>query len=195
MKVRAILSLRNEAIVAGLERLGVNQAQLAEIAGVSPNTISAVARMQFRKVSEAALLKVAIALGVDLDTLAPSELRRESLTVKHELTREVPTRALLGIAQGTILLEDKDAPMAAEEMRTAIDAVLDELAPRERKVIRLRFGLGGTREHTLEEVAKVLRVTRERVRQIEAHAIRRLRHPPRVRKILSASEGLDRGPL
>jgi RNA polymerase primary sigma factor len=66
--------------------------------------------------------------------------------------------------------------------------VLASLAPREEKVLRMRFGIGEKQDFTLEEVGKVLGVTRERVRQIEAKAIRRLRHPTRVKLLKGFSE-------
>ncbi|AEH43919.1 RNA polymerase, sigma 70 subunit, RpoD subfamily [Thermodesulfatator indicus DSM 15286] len=61
--------------------------------------------------------------------------------------------------------------------------VLSTLTPREEKVLRMRFGIGEKGEHTLEEVGKEFRVTRERIRQIEAKALRKLRHPSRSRKL------------
>ena len=63
-----------------------------------------------------------------------------------------------------------------------IDAVLKTLLPREEQVIRLRFGLQDGRCHTLEEVGTKFEVTRERIRQIEAKALRKLRHPVRSNK-------------
>jgi RNA polymerase primary sigma factor len=63
--------------------------------------------------------------------------------------------------------------------------VLATLTPREEKVLRMRFGIGETSEHTLEEVGQQFSVTRERIRQIEAKALRKLRHPIRG-KVLSA---------
>ena len=66
-------------------------------------------------------------------------------------------------------------------LKSKIREVLDSLEPRERKVLELRFGLKGDRPKTLEEVGKVFNVTRERVRQIEAKALRRLRHPSRAK--------------
>ena len=57
------------------------------------------------------------------------------------------------------------------------------LSPKEEKVIRLRFGIGCEREHTLEEIGQEFDVTRERIRQIEAKALRKLRHPSRSRKL------------
>ena len=63
-----------------------------------------------------------------------------------------------------------------------IDAVLQTLTPREEKVIRLRYGLDDNRPRTLEEVGKEFNVTRERIRQIEAKALRKLRHPNKMKK-------------
>ena len=67
--------------------------------------------------------------------------------------------------------------------REEIEAVLQTLTPREEKVIRLRYGLDDNRARTLEEVGKAFNVTRERIRQIEAKALRRLRHPSRLKRL------------
>jgi RNA polymerase primary sigma factor len=61
--------------------------------------------------------------------------------------------------------------------------VLRTLSPREERIIRMRFGLEDGSEHTLEEVGQNFQVTRERIRQIEAKALRKLRHPSRSRKL------------
>jgi RNA polymerase primary sigma factor len=61
--------------------------------------------------------------------------------------------------------------------------ILNTLTPKEEKVIRMRFGIGVDRDHTLEEVGRHLSITRERVRQIEAKALRKLRHPKRLRAL------------
>jgi RNA polymerase primary sigma factor len=68
-------------------------------------------------------------------------------------------------------------------LREQVARVLDSLEGREERVIRLRFGLDDGRPRTLEEVGHEFGLTRERIRQIEAHALRKLRHPSRSRKL------------
>ena len=68
-------------------------------------------------------------------------------------------------------------------LREQLEEVLDTLAPREKKVLELRFGIVDGRTRTLEEVGKEFNVTRERIRQIEAKALRKLRHPSRSKKL------------
>jgi len=85
---------------------------------------------------------------------------------------------------------DKNSPSpynGAEksELSEYIQRVLKTLSPKEEKVIRMRFGIGVDRDHTLEEVGRYLAITRERVRQIEAKALRKLKHPSRLRVLKS----------
>ena len=85
-------------------------------------------------------------------------------------------------------IEDQDAPAPADAasfmlLKEQLEDVLDTLTPREEKVLRLRFGLDDGRARTLEEVGQIFGVTRERIRQIENKAIRKLRHPSRAKKI------------
>ena len=85
-------------------------------------------------------------------------------------------------------IEDHEAPAPQEAashtlLKETLGNVLDSLTPREEKVLRLRFGLEDGRSRTLEEVGKEFNVTRERIRQIEAKALRKLRHPSRSKKL------------
>ena len=91
-------------------------------------------------------------------------------------------------------IEDNNtlAPIEAAlhgSMRGVVKDVLDSLTPREAKVLRMRFGIEMSTDHTLEEVGKQFDVTRERIRQIEAKALRKLRHPSRSDKLKSFLEG------
>ena len=85
-------------------------------------------------------------------------------------------------------IQDENVPVPAEAaarmlLKEQLDEVLDTLTEREQKVLRLRFGMNDGRARTLEEVGKEFDVTRERIRQIEAKALRKLRHPSRSRKL------------
>ena len=85
-------------------------------------------------------------------------------------------------------IPDEDIPVPAEAaaftlLKEQLIEVLDTLTEREQKVLRLRFGLDDGRARTLEEVGKEFSVTRERIRQIEAKALRKLRHPSRSKKL------------
>lgn len=135
------------------------------------------------------------------------ELGREPLPeeIADEMgLSEEKVREILKIAQEPVSLEtpigeeedshlgdfipDDDAPAPAEAaaftmLREQLVDVLDTLTPREEKVLRLRFGLDDGRVRTLEEVGKEFNVTRERIRQIEAKALRKLRHPSRSKKL------------
>ena len=87
-------------------------------------------------------------------------------------------------------IEDKNAVLPLdsaiqENLKETTTRVLSSLTPREERVLRMRFGIGMNTDHTLEEVGQQFSVTRERIRQIEAKALRKLKHPSRSRKLLS----------
>ena len=128
----------------------------------------------------------------------PDEIARE-MGISEDKVREI-----LKIAQEPVSLEtpigeeddshlgdfipDDDAPAPADAVAVALlkeqlVEVLNTLTPREAKVLRLRYGLDDGKARTLEEVGKEFNVTRERIRQIEAKALRKLRHPSRSKKL------------
>jgi RNA polymerase primary sigma factor len=88
------------------------------------------------------------------------------------------------------LIEDKNAVLPIDaairsNLRETTTRVLASLTPREERIVRMRFGIGMNSDHTLEEVGQQFSVTRERIRQIEAKAIRKLKHPSRSRELRS----------
>jgi RNA polymerase primary sigma factor len=121
-------------------------------------------------------------LGMPLE-----KVRRTLKIAKEPLSTETPVGDEDDVHLGD-LIEDRNAvaPIDAaigSSLRDTIGEALAFLSPREERVIRLRFGLGPTSEHTLEEVGNSFRVSRERIRQIEAKALRKLKHPSRSRTL------------
>jgi len=78
---------------------------------------------------------------------------------------------------------DPHAVAEASALQKIVGEALEHLTPREQRILRMRFGIGGTADHTLEEIGKEFGVTRERIRQIEAKALEKLRHPSRAHKL------------
>ena len=141
------------------------------------------------------------------------ELGREPTSEEIAKRMDIPVskvRKVLKIAQEPISLEtpigeeedshlgdfieDRTAVSPSEavinlDLKEQTESVLKTLTPREEKVIKMRFGVGDGSEHTLEEVGQNFAVTRERIRQIEAKALRKLRHPSRSRKLRAFLEG------
>ena len=118
----------------------------------------------------------------------PVERVREILKISQEpVSLETP----IGEEEDSHLgdfIQDDQVPVPADAaaftlLKEQLEEVLETLTEREQKVLRLRFGLDDGRARTLEEVGKVFNVTRERIRQIEAKALRKLRHPSRSRKL------------
>lgn len=126
--------------------------------------------------------EVAEAMGISVEKV------REIIKIAQEpVSLETP----IGEEEDSHLgdfIQDDDAPPPAEAasftlMKEQLMSVLDTLTPREKKVLSLRFGLEDGRQRTLEEVGQEFNVTRERIRQIEAKALRKLRHPSRSKKL------------
>ena len=126
--------------------------------------------------------EVAEAMGISVEKV------REIIKIAQEpVSLETP----IGEEEDSHLgdfIQDDDAPPPAEAasftlMKEQLMGVLDTLTPREKKVLSLRFGLEDGRQRTLEEVGQEFNVTRERIRQIEAKALRKLRHPSRSKKL------------
>jgi RNA polymerase primary sigma factor len=134
----------------------------------------------------------------------PEELA-ERMDMPEEKIRKVLKIAKEPISMETPIGDDEDshlgdfiedrsvvAPMDAATntgLTVSTDSILDTLTPREAKVLRMRFGIGMNTDHTLEEVGKQFDVTRERIRQIEAKALRKLRHPSRSEHLRSFLDG------
>ena len=126
--------------------------------------------------------EIAKRMGVSVDRVREiSKISQEPVSLETPIGEEEDSH--LGD-----FIEDEEALAPAEAasfflLREQLDDVLDTLTPREKKVLQLRFGLNDGRARTLEEVGNYFGVTRERIRQIEAKALRKLRHPSRSKKL------------
>ena len=115
------------------------------------------------------------------------ETRRVLKISKHPISLDRPIGESEDSYFGDFIEDNQiDSPVASatqEMLKDRIDVVLKTLSYREREIIKLRYGIGDGYTYTLEEVGRIFKVTRERVRQVEAKAIRKLQHPVRARKL------------
>jgi len=149
-------------------------------------TINKLIRVQRQLLQELGRDPVPEEIAHEMDI--PVERVREIMKIAQEpVSLETP----IGEEEDSHLgdfIEDEDAQAPAEAasfmlLREQLEDVLNSLTPREKRVLRLRFGLDDGRARTLEEVGQEFGVTRERIRQIEAKALRKLRHPSRSKKL------------
>jgi RNA polymerase primary sigma factor len=138
---------------------------------------------------EPTLEETAEVAGISLE-----ETRRVLKISRHPISLDRPVGESEDSYFGDFIEDsDSDSPVntASQEMlKDKIDHVLKTLTYREREIIKLRFGLGDGYTYTLEEVGRIFKVTRERVRQIEAKAVRKLQHPVRSKQLQGFIEGL-----
>jgi RNA polymerase primary sigma factor len=123
----------------------------------------------------------------ELDGMNPERVREIMKIAQDPISLETPVGEEEDSHIGDFI-EDQESPAPAEAasyelLREQLNEVLRTLTPREEQVLRLRFGLEDGRQRTLEEVGQQFNITRERIRQIEAKALRKLRHPSRSKKL------------
>lgn len=169
-----------------ITRAIADQARTIRIPVHMVETINKLIRVQRQLLQELGREPTPEEIGKEMDL--PTEKVREILKIAQEpVSLETP----IGEEDDSHLgdfIEDQDAlapddAAAYELLKEQLEEVLDTLTDREENVLRLRFGLDDGRTRTLEEVGKVFGVTRERIRQIEAKALRKLRHPSRSKRL------------
>ncbi|MFR0553058.1 RNA polymerase sigma factor RpoD [Loigolactobacillus coryniformis] len=169
-----------------ITRAIADQARTIRIPVHMVETINKLIRIQRQLLQDLGREPTPEEIGAEMDM--PTDKVREILKIAQEpVSLETP----IGEEDDSHLgdfIEDQDATSPADHaayelLKEQLESVLDTLTDREENVLRLRFGLDDGRTRTLEEVGKVFGVTRERIRQIEAKALRKLRHPSRSKQL------------
>ncbi|AST92604.1 RNA polymerase sigma factor RpoD [Sutcliffiella cohnii] len=169
-----------------ITRAIADQARTIRIPVHMVETINKLIRVQRQLLQDLGREPTPEEIGEDMD-LTPDKVREILKIAQEPVSLETP----IGEEDDSHLgdfIEDQDATSpsdhaAYELLKEQLEDVLDTLTDREENVLRLRFGLDDGRTRTLEEVGKVFGVTRERIRQIEAKALRKLRHPSRSKRL------------
>ncbi len=181
-------------MVDTINRMMRVQRDLIQTLGGEPTTEQIALEMDFLSDDERRLIKRSKKIGDDPDLRLARKLRRATQKVRRIMRISQEPMSLdmpVGLEDSSQLgdfIEDENAPGPVDSagkqlLKEQIRATLGVLSERERNVLDLRFGLTNGQDNTLEEVGSLLGVTRERIRQIEAKALRKLRHPTRSRQL------------
>ena len=170
-----------------ITRAIADQARTIRIPVHMVETINKLTRIQRQLVQELGREPTAEEISKEMENMSPEKVREIQKIALDPVSLETPIGEENDSHLGDFI-EDKEALSPSdfannELLKEEIDMVLQGLTEREEKVLRLRFGLEDGRTRTLEEVGKEFNVTRERIRQIEAKALRKLKHPTRSKRL------------
>ena len=154
---------------------GLTLVHLSALTGIPGQTIQRFEGLKQRPTPEQAD-EIASALNADVAELfPPAVLAKTQSSVPSSVRLPIPASALPALDEGV-----------QPDIKQLIAGAISTLKPRERKIIEMRFGLGEEEEHSREAIGREFHVTSERIRQIEAKALRKLRHPSRSKKLRGA---------
>jgi RNA polymerase sigma factor (sigma-70 family) len=195
---RVIVTVKNNRMLRAMDQAGFDTAlALSRASGVSQSTVGDYLGLKLAPIRpdgewRNSALKISEALRRLPEDLFPPQFLREALQTNRAV-REVSADQLPALTgHGASIAYDPGRALVVKDAVASLYQGLRTLSPREQTVLALRYGLAGQEPHTLDEVAKRLRVTRERIRQIELRAQRRLKHPARgIKENAAAIMGQD----
>ncbi len=181
-------------MVETINRLMRAQRQLVQELGREPTSEELALELELLPASEVAAIRATLAKEEKIDPALERQLRRAAVKVRRIMRVAQEPMSLetpVGAEESSLLgdfIEDETIPAPSDAashqlLKEQVHNALSALTDREREVLEMRFGLKDGQDHTLEEVGQHFRVTRERIRQIEAKALRKLRHPTRSRPL------------
>ena len=200
---RVKVSVRNNLLLTAIEEAGYKSiSQFAKDLGYEPGRLQGLVSMRQSPINKSGefsemakrVMEVLGAAPSDLWTTEQLNMNLDKNSSEWAITTKflLDTNSMQSVLGGNILqlegtvYEDIETPEESQikkELKERMEHTLDSLPLRKAKILRMRFGIDSGKEHTLEEVAKKYGLTRERVRQIEAKALRKLRQPACVNKV------------
>lgn len=185
MRIRAILRFRNEDLTRKRLMAGFKtQKELADFLSISQNTLSSWETFKDYPKKKKMIEILERTLNCDIDEIFPPEfIKAIKKKIGIPLEKVIDVKQLPGYTRGELLLPSPEEAYELKEKMKLIENALEMLTEREVKIIKLRFGLGGGQEHTLEEIGQQFRVSGNRIRQIEAKALRKLTHLRYIREL------------
>jgi RNA polymerase sigma factor (sigma-70 family) len=180
--IRVITRIKNNRLLQCREEMGMTVTQFINHVGISIGTYYNTVALK-RYPSQEIAQRIASATGYSIDYLFPDYLKIVSKTVAVKTISEPQMVALNEAKQHNLItdggIESTEDAILLDEEHKVISDVLSTLTPRQERVIKMRYGLAGKGEYTLDEIARRLSLTRERIRQIESKALNKLRNGPR----------------
>jgi len=192
MKIDIEIRVKSGQFREAREQAGFKtQREAAAALETSITTISAIENFRYYPKTPWVIEKYERILGRSFEELFPEEFR--SAVDVHMITSLKFNRELIRLPEfrDDLLLPSAEDTYIEKEKKEMINESLKQLTEREAKVLRLRFGLDGKGERTFEEIGEVFKVTRERIRQIEAKALRKLKHPTRSKFLKYGRQGKE----
>lgn len=194
---RVKVIVRNNLILSAIEAAGYkSQAEFARASGLKPQEVSDTIAFRVPPIGmngrfSYVALTIMEALGAapsDLWTPDQLNLKLRSNTIEKELSKEAILDAIQTECGSLLSIASPEEVIQENQKRDVVQKTLDTLTPTESRVLSMRYGFDDGVEKSLEEVGQEFKCTRERIRQIEAKALRKMRHPSRSDKLKHFAE-------